>query len=336
MKASVSVVVGAGLLMLAGCSEPPVSQPLLRVDKAAVAEAEWSEWSAPERLDISTAAFAEITPAIATNGLTLYFASTRPGGVGSNDIWVSRRASVTDDWGEPENLGAPVNSVALEVGPSLSANGQFILFSSSRPSSPDEVGVCGTGVGTPHPHCDNDLWIARRDCDEECGWGEPVNLGPAVNTPLFEGGQALWGRQLYFNRGGTANPLAGAPDPGPPGDIYGNELSLPLATGEVSFVSPTAEPVAELNSAAVDQRPSFSLDGREIFFTSARDGTPDIWVSTRRTIFSPWDPPRKLTVINTDAQELHPSISADGTTLYFSSNRAGTPDLYVSHRSRVR
>jgi len=318
---------------------PVVPGPGLQ-SAALVDGAEFSEWSEPERLDISTTAFAEITPAISTDGHSLYFASQRTGTVGSNDIWVSHRASVNDPWGVPENLGEPVNSIVLEVGPSLSVNGQQLFFSSNRPSSADEVGVCGGGAATaPRNFCDNDIYMSKRVCGSDgCRWGAPENLGPGVNTPLFEGGQAFWGGSIYFNRGSTANPLAGAPDPGPPGDIYASRLGLEVTPGEgASFEFGTAEPVAELNSASVDQRPAFSIDGREVFFTSARSGTPDIWVSRRRTILSPWSAPARLSVINTDnAQELHPALSADGTTLYFSSNRAGSPDLYVSRRTRVR
>lgn len=332
---------GSLMLVLAACgSEPPTVERVGLSDAKATSlvQAEFSEWSEPERLDISSSPTADITPAISTNGLALYFASNRPGGVGSNDLWVSRRANANDAWGVPENLGPPVNSVALEVGPSLSVDGQFLYFSSSRPSSADEVGACGGGAATPMAHCDNDIWESRRECAAApCEWGAPANLGPGVNTPLFEGGQGVWGTHLYFNRGSTANPLAGAPDPGPLGDIFASQLELGVVPGEgASFRFGTAVAVAELNSAAVDQRPAFSIDGREVYFTSARDGTPDIWVSRRQTIHSPWEPPSKLGVINTGAQELHPSLSADGMTLYFASNRAGNQDLYVTRRIRVR
>src|SRR6185436_8205558 len=101
MKVSAGVTAALGVSLLAGCSaEPRLSEPVRDARGAAShADAELSEWSAPERLEISTAAFAEITPAIATNGLALYFASNRPGGVGSNDLWVSRRSSPNDAWG---------------------------------------------------------------------------------------------------------------------------------------------------------------------------------------------------------------------------------------------
>src|SRR4030042_7216044 len=63
------------------------------------------------------------TPTISPDGLSLYFASDRAGGQGGNDIWVSKRADLSESWGPPPNLGGPVNSSAGGVFPSLSADG---------------------------------------------------------------------------------------------------------------------------------------------------------------------------------------------------------------------
>jgi len=50
------------------------------------------------------------TPEISPGGLSLYFSSTRVGGHGGTDIWVAKRATKGDPWGEPVNLGPNVNS----------------------------------------------------------------------------------------------------------------------------------------------------------------------------------------------------------------------------------
>jgi Tol biopolymer transport system component len=60
---------------------------------------------------------------ISADGLSLYFASTRPGGYGGLDIWVTTRATKADPWGTPMNLGPPVNSSADDYAPSISADG---------------------------------------------------------------------------------------------------------------------------------------------------------------------------------------------------------------------
>jgi len=51
-------------------------------------------------------------PCISPDGCTLVFNSIRSGGYGNLDIWVTKRATRSDDWGPPVNLGPPVNSSA--------------------------------------------------------------------------------------------------------------------------------------------------------------------------------------------------------------------------------
>src|SRR4029453_5848272 len=47
-------------------------------------------------------------PIQAPDGLSLYIASNRPGGVGGLDIWVASREHRGDPWGAPVNVGEPV------------------------------------------------------------------------------------------------------------------------------------------------------------------------------------------------------------------------------------
>jgi len=51
-------------------------------------------------------------PCLSADGLSLFFASLRSGGLGGWDIWVARRATIDDDWGAPVNLGPNVKSSA--------------------------------------------------------------------------------------------------------------------------------------------------------------------------------------------------------------------------------
>ena len=67
-------------------------------------------------------------PALSADGQTLFFASDRPGGVGKMDIWKVTRQG--DTWGEPINLGAPINSADNEIFPGL-YNGT-LYFSSNK------------------------------------------------------------------------------------------------------------------------------------------------------------------------------------------------------------
>ena len=75
----------------------------------------------------------DTSPALSADGLTLLFVSMRPGGLGSHDLWMSTRTSVEEPFGEPVNLGSPLNSSAGDGGPALSADGRTFLFHSDRP-----------------------------------------------------------------------------------------------------------------------------------------------------------------------------------------------------------
>jgi Tol biopolymer transport system component len=74
--------------------------------------------------------------AISRNGLELFLSSDvtgRPGGVGSQDLWVSTRSSTFEPWSTPANLGPVVNTTAFDGGPALSFDGTSIYFFSNRP-----------------------------------------------------------------------------------------------------------------------------------------------------------------------------------------------------------
>jgi Tol biopolymer transport system component len=72
-------------------------------------------------------------PSISADGLVLFFGSDRPGGGGSWDIWMTRRKTKNDPWGEPVNLGVTVNTPVEERGPSISPDGSTLFFNSDRP-----------------------------------------------------------------------------------------------------------------------------------------------------------------------------------------------------------
>lgn len=100
--------------------------------------------------------------------------------------------------------------------------------------------------------------------------------------------------------------------------------------------------VAVFSGQHADYDPILSPDGKQLFFISYRPltGTAprkdlDIWVVERTG--TAWGPPRNLGApINSDGDELYPSVATDGT-LYFSScgrpDSRGRCDLY---RSRVQ
>ena len=92
-------------------------------------------WSEPKSLGkkINLPEFDEMTPYLASDGVTLYFSSNRPGGVGDNDIWMSKRLDKTwQKWSDPVNLGEPINTDGWDAFFTMDAGGEYAYLTSSR------------------------------------------------------------------------------------------------------------------------------------------------------------------------------------------------------------
>jgi Tol biopolymer transport system component len=72
-------------------------------------------------------------PNLRRDGLEIFFFSTRPGGLGMQDLYSASRSSVKEPWSTPVNLGPLVNSAAPDTRPSLSWDGTTLYFGSGRP-----------------------------------------------------------------------------------------------------------------------------------------------------------------------------------------------------------
>jgi WD40-like Beta Propeller Repeat len=291
---------------------------VLFVSLAGIASAmHFSSWGSPTNAEAVQGASPDLNtpfndgcPIQSADGLSLYIASNRPGGLGGQDIWVAHRESADAAWRAPENVGAPVNSAANDFCPTP-LQGKRLLFVSERGGP----GTCGSG----------DIYMTR--LNPARGWDDPENLGCQVNSAAGEAGPSLFetasGAQLYFSsaRGGDSN-------------IY---VSTQLADGSFG----PAAPVSSLNTPSDDFRPNVRKDGLEVVFDSNRTGTlggQDIWSSTRDSIEDDWSTPIDLTTVNSPANETRASLSWDGRTLTFGSNRTGSEgmaDVYESTRDKL-
>ena len=283
--------------------------------------AHYTSWSpAVSVAELNTPAL-EGCPGLTSDGLTLYFASDRAGGLGGLDIWVTTRSSVEEPWGEPTNPGAPLNSSFTEICPTP-LNGGHFLFVSTRP------GGCGL----------TDLYRTRLVPVQ--GWSQPKNLGCQINSAAQDITPSLVeqpnGTFLYFasNRpGGFAPDGNAAPD----GDIYFSQLQADGSFGPASLVP-------GVNTAVNDSRPNVRKDGLEIFFDSQRLGLDaqggfDIWSSTRESVLDDWSTPSNLGPnVNSPGDEVRAFLARDGMVLYFGSTRAGgqgSQDLYFTTREKT-
>jgi serine/threonine protein kinase len=248
----------------------------------------------------------ESFPSLSADGLSLYFASYRSDGLGEHDLYVTTRETKNDPWCPPVNLGPNVNSPSSEWAPRISGDGLSLFFASTRPD----------GYGSW------DIWVVTRATIDD-DWGEPLNLGPIINSSAKDGfgavsadGLSLFVLYADWRTGGHGGWDFWVAKRATINDEWGQPVNL-------------GPPV---NSSASEFSPSISADGLSLFlscgyFGSARPGGAgggDIWVTTRSKEDGPWVEPVNLgPTINSWAEEVLPYISADGSTLYFTSSRPG-------------
>ena len=215
-------------------------------------------------------------PALSGDGHWLFFFSNRlEGSFGSNDIWVSWRADVHDDfgWETPVSLGPGVNTSGFEGGPAYFENedaGAPQLYFNRNPDPNPPQGLGG------------DIYVSEQAADGSFGPAVPVvelNTNATDQRPSI----AHSGLDIYFysNRlGSTPNP-SGAPS----NDIW-------VATRE-SVLDPWSPPTnlgATINTGAGELHPLIvSKGGTEWLYFARNVATPpaidlDLFVSTRTRV----------------------------------------------------
>lgn len=94
-------------------------------------------WSEPKSLGkkINLKNYNETTPYLAPDGVTLYFSSNRPGGLGYNDIWMTKRLDESwQKWSEPVNLGSPINTAEMDCFFTMDAVGEYAYMTTELDS----------------------------------------------------------------------------------------------------------------------------------------------------------------------------------------------------------
>lgn len=118
----------------------------------------------PEKLDAKiNSGGDEIAASISSDGNTLFFASSRKGGVGGTDIYICKR--VGKKWSEPKNAGPEINTPYDEDFPNISPDGKILYFSSKG----------HTSMGG------HDIFKSNYD-EANATFSSPKNLGYPINT----------------------------------------------------------------------------------------------------------------------------------------------------------
>jgi Tol biopolymer transport system component len=253
-------------------------------------------------------------PCLSRDGLMLFFASRRAGGYGGDDLWMSIRKSVNDSFQKPINLGASINSKANDAGPRISDDGLTLYFCSTRPE----------GYGS------FDIWLCTRESLADT-FHAPVNLGPKINSPAWEGLPRISSDELslYF-------------DSNRPGGFGSFDIWVSKRTDiHKSFESPINLD-SSVNTKFFEGGPEL-LNNSVLYFMSDRPGGyggSDLWLIHLQANGKPEGKAiNGGSVINSNAFDFGPDISNDARELIFASNREGGYgdfDLWITKRNKKK
>jgi WD40-like Beta Propeller Repeat len=241
-------------------------------------------------------------PNISPDELGIYFSSDRASSLGSVDEWVASRSSLTNPWGTPIRDGT-FGTTSADLKITFSDDDLDCVLSSDR---------FGTQGGA-------DLWEAQRS-GTTTSWGQLVQTDLVLlNTVMDELDPSLSadGLRLYFSQTKISGQTIEVASRASRADAFGApESVLPISAGTTA-----------------DADPDPSYDETLLLFTSIRAGGiggSDIWYATRPGTSANFSTPVLVPDINGAATDGDPSLSRDGCRLYFSSDRAGTFDIYLA------
>jgi outer membrane protein OmpA-like peptidoglycan-associated protein len=126
-------------------------------------------WDKPKPLNvnINTSTFKETSATISADGKKLYFSSTRPGGKGGLDIFVST-LDENGEWGKPVSIGDEINTTGDEDSPFIHPDGVTLYFSSDG----------HPGMGSA------DIF---KSTFKDGKWQKPENMGYPLNSIEYDG-----------------------------------------------------------------------------------------------------------------------------------------------------
>ncbi|MDP4211961.1 MAG: OmpA family protein [Bacteroidota bacterium] len=132
-------------------------------------------WSPPENMgpSINTAGD-ESAPFIHADNMTLYFTSNGLPGYGGDDLFMVRKTA-DGKWGEPENLGYPINTIENEGSLIVAADGKTAYYASDRADSRGQLDLYSFELRTDVRPA-RTLWVKGKVFDQKTGKGLPSSV----------------------------------------------------------------------------------------------------------------------------------------------------------------
>lgn len=250
----------------------------------------------------------ERDPFVTADGGAIFFCSTRPGGFGSLDVWMSVWNS--SSWSAPVNCGPNVNSDLIEWSPSVSPDGKKLFF---------------LAFGRPGGQGGWDVWFSDWDSASQ-QWGTAQNLGTVINTFATDWSPTLSydGQSLFYATNGFLHPR-------------GQALYFSRRIND-AWTVPESLPYF-INNTGTEEHPSVTGDEKTLYFNRINT-VPSIF-ATGKDSLGQWSQPFELDSLinNSSFGNGDPAITPDGQKLYFVSGRPGgvgspgSGDIWVADRT---
>lgn len=184
--------------------------------------------------------YSDLEPAFSSDGNKLFFASNRPlsgDKIKDFDLWVVERNKT--GWGQPKNLGKPINTEWDEFYPSITHSGNLYFTASYT-----------TAIGK------EDIFVAYHEAGT---FKDPVPLDTAINSKTYEFNAFVAPDESFI-----IFTSYGRKDDTGRGDLY-------ISRRDVNGKWLPAKNLKPINSDRLDYCPFVSFDRKSFFFTSERN-----------------------------------------------------------------
>jgi outer membrane protein OmpA-like peptidoglycan-associated protein len=249
-------------------------------------------YNSTKKPQISDSKLVEYAASIQADGKVMIVQTNIPGYEGRWRLF-EYRLDKERKWSAPkalDSIDAHVDSTALVGGPSITFDGNTMYF-----------------------FMNNDIYFSER---QKYGWSQPHNVGSPINTVGYEGFPSVSadGKTLYY---------VGQSFEGPQTkelrrkDLFCYCILRSVKDSNGKWGQPEKLP-APINQDC-EKAPRIMADGKTLIFSSIRlggKGGYDMYQS-QLTDLGTWSIPVPLTFVNTEFDDLSPSISAEGDLMYF-------------------
>ena len=258
-------------------------------------------WMEPMLVTEVNSEFQDYAPFLSYDGLTLYFSRSETDTFFYNRIYQATRTTASGEFTSVEEISVLNYSEGSVSSAWVSPDNLKMYYYRTEPGSNHRIKMTERTSAS-------DPWQTGSNVDELNALGNVsfLSLTPDELTMVFTGENMAGGLGSY--------------------DLYiGTRDSTSSAFGDFTNLT-------NLNSTVMDANPFITSDGLELYFDSYRNGTRQLFKSTRASLTDPFGDPMHFSVFDSpNSKIISPCLSSDGSSFYFAKSiDGGDYDLYVS------